>query len=373
MTRATTALAAGGLALILAGTAGMLAIRGQSMGAAPVTVRFAAVTGTGGDDVFPGKSWAKVARPGEAGWSEDKLDDAFRFADRIGSGAILIVQHGVVVASWGDVGRTYDVFSVRKSLLHALLGTLVGSGELDLDRSLGDLGIDDKGGLSPSELQARVRDLLTSRSGVYHPAAYEARDNARSRPSRGSHRPGEFFYYNNWDFNVLGTIYERVAHGRIFDDFQARVAAPLGMEDFSVAETAYVREASSDHPAYVFRMTARDLARFGLLYLRHGRWRDLEIVPASWIESSTVSHVKDAQPFSDYGYLWWVYPRWSGHLYGASGKGNQKVLVWPGRDIVLVHLAKTKLWGLLGSEVGSVDFWNLMNRIAAAAPSDSSR
>ena len=78
--------------------------------------------------------------------------------------------------------------------------------------------------------------------------------------------------------------------------------------------------------------------------------------------------MKDAQPFSDYGYLWWIYPEWSGNLHGAPGKGNQKVLVWPGRDIAVVYLAGTKTWGLFGREVGSVDFWQLMSRIAAAAP-----
>jgi CubicO group peptidase (beta-lactamase class C family) len=315
----------------------------------------------------PGPHWKKAVRPSDVGWSEEALDGAWQFARQIGSGAIVVVQHGVIVATWGNVTEPYDIYSVRKSLLHALIGPLVESGTLDLDATLAELGIDDKGGLTAAEREARVRDLLSSRSGVYHPAAYEARDNAALRPSRGSHRHGEYFYYNNWDFNALGTIYERVSKGHIFEDFQARIAVPLQMEDFSLGYTEYVRERASDHPAYVFRMTARDLARFGLLYLRDGRWADRQIVPEAWIKTSIRSYTRGAQPFSDYGYLWWVYPEWP-TLYGASGNGNQKVLVWPSRDIVVVHLAPTKTWGLFGREVGSVDFWKLMSKISAAAP-----
>jgi len=369
MARKWWGLVAGGVVVGAAVTAGALRTgRDDPAIDADATARFAVAGDLGRAGVFPGRSWEKVARPADAGWSEEKLDAAWQYAQQIGSGTILIVQHGVVVAAWGDVTEPYNVFSIRKSLLHALIGLLVESGALDLDATLADLGVDDTDGLTPAERGARVRDLLTSRSGVYHPAAYEARDNASRRPARGSHRPGEFFYYNNWDFNALGTIYERDAKGRLFEDFEAHVAAPLEMKDFSLDRTEYVRERQSAHPAYLFHMTARDLARFGLLYLRNGRWRDRQIVPEAWIEASTQRYVKDAQPFSDYGYLWWIYPEWSGHLYSASGKGNQKVLVWPGRDMVVVHLATTKTWGLFGSEVGSVDFWKLMSRIAAAAP-----
>ena len=244
----------------------------------------------------PGRIWEKAARPADAGWSEEALNSAWELATSMGSGAILVVHRGVVVASWGNVSEPYDVFSVRKSLLHALLGPLVESGALDLDATLAQLNIDDRAGLTATERTARVRDLLGSRSGVYLPAAYETRENAANRPRRGSHGPGEFFYYNNWDFNALGTIYERVSKGRIFEDFQQRIAAPLEMEDFSIAHTEYERDRVSEHPAYLFRMTARDLARFGLLYLRNGRWRDRQIVPANWIDLSVKSYSKEAQP-----------------------------------------------------------------------------
>src|SRR5215207_10720892 len=57
---------------------------------------------------------------------------------------------------------------------------------------------------------------------IYHGAAYETFDMARARPPRGSHAPGEFWYYNNWDFNALGTIYTRLTGEDIFEAVQRR-------------------------------------------------------------------------------------------------------------------------------------------------------
>ena len=91
------------------------------------------------------------------------------------------------------------------------------------------------------------------------------------RPKRGSHPPGTFWLYNNWDINALGTIYEQATKWSVFTGFDRLIALPLQMEDFDVAhDTRYFRDPSSLHPADMFRMSSRDMARFGLLYLRHG-------------------------------------------------------------------------------------------------------
>ena len=113
-----------------------------------------------------------------------------------------------------------------------------------------------------------MRDLLESRSGVYHEAAAESEEMSASRPARGSHPPGAFSYYNNWDFNTLGTIFEKLTGVKIFEAFTTEIADPIGMEDFSLEDCGYAyEEAKSRHPACNFRMSARDMARFGLLYL----------------------------------------------------------------------------------------------------------
>jgi len=79
-----------------------------------------------------------------------------------------------------------------------------------------------------------------SRSGIYHAAAYEAPDAKAKRPRRGSHPPGTFWYYNNWDFNVLGFIYQKLANNNIFQAFEKQIARPIGMEDFTADNGKFV-------------------------------------------------------------------------------------------------------------------------------------
>jgi CubicO group peptidase (beta-lactamase class C family) len=122
----------------------------------------------------------------------------------------MIVQRGEVIDQWGDIDQKIDSYSIRKSLLSALYGIYSAEGAIDTNQTVEELGIDDSPDpLTKEEKQARVVDLLRARSGVYHPVDFETDLMKRNRPARGSHAPGTFWYYNNWDFNVLGTIFEK--------------------------------------------------------------------------------------------------------------------------------------------------------------------
>src|SRR5262245_6367336 len=91
---------------------------------------------------FPGADWQRI-KPAEAGWSETTLAEARAFSDQIKSSAVFIVQHGKVVAEWGDTAKPMELASVRKSLLSALIGIAVANHQINLDATLGELGIDD--------------------------------------------------------------------------------------------------------------------------------------------------------------------------------------------------------------------------------------
>src|SRR6202167_5394167 len=253
----------------------------------------------------PGAEWKQLASPQQAGWSEKKLKRIHAYVEEIGSTSAMIVHHGLVVAAWGDVARRSNLHSCRKSLLNSLIGIAVAEGKINLDDSLEKLGIDDNApSLTAVEKQATVRELLEARSGIYHPTVYETKGMEEKKPPRGSHAPGTFWYYNNWDFNALGFIYEKATGEKIFDAFYRCVAQPSGMHDFKARDGHYIDGPDTRFPAYVFDMSARDFARFGLLYLHGGRWNDTQVVPQDWVKAST-------RPYSDsdsggYGYLWWT-------------------------------------------------------------------
>jgi CubicO group peptidase (beta-lactamase class C family) len=303
---------------------------------------------TKSQDSFPGKSWRQVSSVERAGWSKEKLAAAHEYADSIHSSAVMIVQGGEVVDQWGDIDRKISSYSIRKSLISALYGIYSAEGAIDINQTLEQLGIDDSPDpLTKEEKQARVIDLLRARSGVYHLVDFETDLMKKNRPERGSHAPGTFWYYNNWDFNVVGTIFEKKTGLKIGEAFYRRIAKPIGMQDFQPGDVYYLGGPTSVHPAYHFEITARDLARFGMLYLRHGRWSQKQIVPEAWVEKSshTSEMVKlNGVDLGGYEYLWWVeyggvhFPESTlPGMFSARGAGGHYLLVVPTLDLVIVN------------------------------------
>jgi len=278
-------------------------------------------------------------------WSSDKLHAAESYAREIETAAVLVLHDGQIVFSFGDITHKYMCHSIRKPFLGALYGIYINKGIIDIHTTLNELNIDDiPPPLTPAEKQATIHDLLLSRSGVYHEAAGEAQSMIDARPGRGSHTPGTFFYYNNWDFNVLGTIFEQTTGKRIFDTFYEEIAQPIGMEDFSPIDCTYVfNRTMSEHPVYFFRMSTRDMARFGLLYQQLGEWEGKQIVPEAWIRESTSVYPVENSGGDPYGYLWRIIPVEAGLGYGFyhTGFGVHLLAVLPDQKLVLVHRVDT--------------------------------
>jgi CubicO group peptidase (beta-lactamase class C family) len=289
---------------------------------------------------FPGKNWEQAASVEDAGWSAAGLAAADSYARTLQTDAYLIVDHGLIVHRYGDCARPINLHSMRKSVLSVLMGIYADRGQVDIDKSLADLDINEKVPLTKTERQATVRQLLQARSGVYLPAAYEAPEAKAARPARGSFLPGQHWYYNNWDFNALGTIFQKFTGKSVFEALRDDLARPLQFEDFNLSrDTQFWLEPESVHPAYIMRLSARDFARVGLLMSRKGDWDGQRIVPESWVAESTRSYSGTDQPKEGYGYLWWV--SLDRPAYSANGYDGQIMIVNPARDVVIVHLVDT--------------------------------
>lgn len=269
------------------------------------------------------------------------LGEAVEQALSGGATGVVVRQGGAVVAEAGDTARAVNVRSVRKSLLGALYGSAVADGLIDPLRTLAEIGIDERGTLTEPERRATVRDLLMSRSGVYLPAAYSSPAMDAGLPARGAHPPGAVWHYGNWGFNALGTVYERLAGRGVFEAFADLVADPIGMEDFDPAACRRVFEPVSEHPAHTMRVSARDLARFGQLYLDGGRRGGRRVVPARWVAESTATLSATGRPAPGYGYLWWTLadddPLGPG-CFLALGTGGQGLAVVPSRRLVVAQV-----------------------------------
>lgn len=111
------------------------------------------------------------------------------------------------------------------------------------------------------------------------------------------------------------------------------------MEDFKARDGGYVTERQSKHPAYPFRLSARDAARFGQLYLDGGRWSGRQVIPAAWVKASTTTYSMTDRGSMGYGYLWWTL---NPNVFGpgaalASGYGGQAIAIVPSKQLVVVQ------------------------------------
>lgn len=294
---------------------------------------------------YPGTSWAKQQPGDSTGWKAEKLRAADEAAASLRTDSYLVVHRGKLVHEYGDITKPRNIYSVRKSVLSVLIGMQVDRGVIDLDQSLADLKIDDVAGLSAQEKTATLRQLLQSKSGVYHEAAYETREAKLDRPARGSHMPGAFWYYNNWDFNTAGGIFQQRVGKTVFEALNEELATPLQFEDFRlVRDTEFVLESASSYPAYVMKLSARDLARLGLLMARDGHWAGRQLVSAKWVAESTAAHTTVSPGWQAYALMWWVprraWPFWAradNQVFFGWGNRGQFLFVDRSRDLVIVH------------------------------------
>src|SRR5882757_8760574 len=182
---------------------------------------------------YPDKDWTYDEHPLQSGWNQSKLDHLHQFIhDSTQITGFMIVRHGTIVFDYGDLEENSYIASCRKSILAMLYGPHIKSGEINLDKTLKELNIDDVGGLLPIEKEATVRDVISARSGVFHEASYPG-DYLEFAPKRGSVRPSKYWLYSNWDFNVAGYIFEKQTHRNIYDEVERLLAVPLHMQDWN--------------------------------------------------------------------------------------------------------------------------------------------
>lgn len=321
--------------------------------------------------------------PKQQNFSPSKLDSLGQFLEQAGSSALVILNDGKLVYQWGKPDQKLLVHSIRKALLNSLYGIYISDGTIDTTMTLAELEIDDiEPSLTQEEKSATIADLLKSRSGVYHHAAAVNDAMLTAMPERGSHAPNEAYYYNNWDFNTLGYILEKLTGKSIFDLFDRHIAKPLGMEysnryitvrdpseDWEIPDVDGFYQFESEkskYPAYHFRLTANDLAKYGQLYLNQGSWNGKQIIPVEWIETSTKPYSVTNERFGKgYGMLWNVlFPtesRTSTSFY-HTGVGIHMLGVYPAAEMVLIHRVNTE--GNYRFNEG--DFYKMISKVWAA-------
>lgn len=202
--------------------------------------------------------------------------------------------------------------------------------------------------------KATLQDLLTMRSGIeWHEndrPLDETNTTVQLERSQDWIRftldqpmdaaPGTKWTYNSGGSQLLSGII-RAATGRFIDDYAIETLfRPLGIREFHWKRTP------TGHPDTEggLYLSAEDLAKIGLLYLRDGQWEGKRILPPGWVRAATARHVTGLRGGWDYGYQWWVTTRSGADVWAGRGFGGQLLIVIPSRDIVGVIQA----WNVFG-------------------------
>ena len=284
--------------------------------------------------------------------------------------AVVVVHRGRLVAerygdrtdAWGEVtGEPIDAttplisWSMAKSMLHAVVGMLVAEGRIALDEPApvpGWGGGDPRAAITVQHLH-EMRDGLDfaedyapddeGGSGVSHvidmlfgegstdTAAFAAR-----RPL--AHTPGTTFNYSSGTTNIASGIVARLLGGeaRYRRFLHDRLFAPIGMRS---ADPRFDEAGTWVASSYVWA-TARDMARFGTLYLRDGVWDGTRLLPDGWVDHGRRARSVDPEDGRLYGAHWWVVGDDLGTFW-ANGYEGQSIMVCPGLDLVVVRLGKS--------------------------------
>jgi CubicO group peptidase (beta-lactamase class C family) len=159
-----------------------------------------------------------------------------------------------------------------------------------------------------------------------------------SRPLR--EKPGTAWYYNGGLTQVLAGVVKQIT-GKPFDTYaKEALFAPLGVTQYEwIGPPKWDPHMPS--AASGLRMRARDLARFGSVFLHRGTWAGRLIVPEAWVDRSTQRHVQSTQREAawGYGYQWWAGTLYGYDVVAARGNGNQRVFIVPKERLAITVFA----------------------------------
>lgn len=262
----------------------------------------------------------------------------------------MILRHGYIAAEWGDTRRVDMTFSVTKSFLATIAGLAVDSGRIASTDDRLSRYVDDPGYLSDHNAAITWRMMLQQTS-EWEGTLWDKPDTADRREGhdRRLRPPGTFWEYNDVRVNRTALSLLWVWRESLADVLEREVMTPIGASgtwtwhgysnSWVDIEGRRVQSVSGGgHWGGGLWISTRDLARFGYLHLRRGRWGSRQLLSERWLEAMlTPCPLKP-----EYGYMWWLntdgllWPSVPETSFAALGGGDNTVWIDPGSDIVVV-------------------------------------
>lgn len=273
-----------------------------------------------------------------------------------GGPAGLVIKNGYIVAQWGDVNRVDMTFSVTKSFLSTVAGLAIDEGLIRNVHNKVNKYVWDEN--YEGEHNSKITwDNLLTQSSDWSGTQFGLHDWADRPPKEGGlddwknrqlHEPGTFFKYNDVRVNLLAYSLLQVWRKPLPMVLKEKVMDPIGASTtwrWYGYENSFVNidglmmqsvSGGGHHGGGIFINTL-DQARFGLLFLRKGRWNDQQLISEKWIHDAQ----QPSLPNKNYGYMWWINTdeQWKGvspKVYYAAGFGGNYIIIDETNDLVIV-------------------------------------
>lgn len=272
-----------------------------------------------------------------------------------GGPAGLIIKNGYIVAQWGDIKRVDMTFSVTKSFLSTTAGIALDKGFItNLSDKVRDYVWD--GSFDGAHNGKITWEHLLNQSSDWSGTLFGLNDWADRPPREGNiidwknrvlNEPGTVYKYNDVRVNLLAFSLLQVWRQPLPVVLKEYIMDPInasktwrwyGYDNSFINVDGVMMQSVSGgghHGGGLF-ISAEDQARFGLLFLRNGRWKDQQLISEKWIQAAR----KPSSANKDYGYMWWINnSKWkdvSSDIYYAAGFGGNYIVIDETNDLVVV-------------------------------------
>jgi CubicO group peptidase (beta-lactamase class C family) len=297
---------------------------------------------------WPTEDW-RTSTPEEQGMEAGKLAQMLEAiqTQKLELHSLLVIRHGYLVSEtyFGPYQQDtrHDQYSCTKSFVSTLIGIALDKGYID---STGHRVIDFFSGKTFTSLDEQkkamtLEDVLTMQTGLdwdegdtAYRELYISRDwvqHMLDMPMAAP--PGTQFNYCSGCSHLLSAILQQSTGMNPRDFAEKNLFKPLGLSDVIWEPNP----AGIPIGGWGLRLTPREMAKLGYLFLRNGQWDGQQIVSAQWVENATRSHTGTGGDLG-YGYQWWTVP--SLGAYTALGLYGQTIMVIPESDLVIVTTAQ---------------------------------
>jgi len=298
-------------------------------------------------DYWPDKTWRKSS-PEIQGINSEELVKLFDYVreKNINLNSIIIIRNGYLVLEAYiypfERDIIHDIASVSKSITSLATGIAIDRGYIkDVNQPVFSF-FKDRSVLNPDGIKnsLTIEHLLTMSSALCRNFSEGEAQTGYMRESKDGlqymldlplvGKPGEKFVYSSIAPHFISAIISRTTGVNLLEFTRKNLFEPLAITNIQWPADRQ----GNTHGWGDLCINPLDLARIGYLVLNKGNWAGRQVVSKEWIDRSSQPHIYEDSGTA-YGYLWWI-PLGLPGLFEGRGRGGQRLIIWPQKNIVVV-------------------------------------